>query len=104
VSVSSVLAGKITDLQPNQGKIFRFGDKPAILVRTPEGEFRAFIAVCTHLECTVQYREDMKLIWCACHNGRYNLNGINIAGPPPRPLIPLSVNVSGNDIHVSLQG
>lgn len=103
VSVSNVIAGKASELSPNQGKIFRFGNKPAILIRTPDGEFHAFIAICTHLDCTVQYREDMKLIWCACHNGRYDLNGINIAGPPPRPLTPLTVNKVGDEIHVSLQ-
>ena len=25
-------------------------------------------------------------IFCNCHNGVYDLNGRNIAGPPPRPL------------------
>jgi Rieske Fe-S protein len=101
--VTSVLVGKVSDLTPNQGKIFKFGTKPGILIRTSEGKFKAFNAICTHLECTVQYRSDMKLIWCACHNGKYNLNGINIAGPPPRPLTPLVVHIRGEDIYVSPQ-
>ncbi|HET8580537.1 MAG TPA: Rieske 2Fe-2S domain-containing protein, partial [Nitrospiraceae bacterium] len=62
---------------------------------------RAFSAVCTHLACTVQYRPDLIHIWCACHNGHYDLNGINIAGPPPRPLEPYVVNVRGDKIVVS---
>jgi cytochrome b6-f complex iron-sulfur subunit len=103
-TLSSVLAGKASELQPNQGKIFKFGRKPGILIRTPDGDFRAFIAICTHLDCTVQYRQDWQLIWCACHNGRYDLNGINIAGPPPRPLTPLTVNIMGDEVYVSPQG
>ena len=103
-TLSSVMAGKVSELQPNQGKIFKFGRKPGLLVRTPDGSFRAFIAICTHLDCTVQYRPDWQLIWCACHNGRYDLNGINIAGPPPRPLTPLTVNIMGDEIYVSPQG
>jgi Rieske Fe-S protein len=99
--LSNVVAGKITELAPNSGKIFKFGRKPGLLIRTPEGEVRAFIAICTHLDCTVQYRPDMKIIWCACHNGQYDLNGINIAGPPPRPLTPLKVNLKGDEVFVS---
>lgn len=99
--VSSVFAGKASELPVNQGKIFKFGSKPALLVHTPDGQFKAFIAECTHLDCTVQYRPDMKLIWCACHNGKYNLNGENISGPPPRPLTPLTVNIKEDQIFVS---
>ncbi|MGQ9834577.1 MAG: QcrA and Rieske domain-containing protein, partial [Thermoanaerobaculaceae bacterium] len=57
-----VLAGKLSDLPPNSGKIFRFGAKPGILIRTPAGEVRAFAAICTHLNCTVQYRADFQHI------------------------------------------
>jgi Rieske Fe-S protein len=90
-----------TSLKPNSGRIIKFGTRPAILVRTPANELRAFSAVCTHLACTVQYREDLQHIWCACHNGHYDLYGRNIAGPPPRPLEPYAVNVRGRTIVVS---
>lgn len=89
------------DVKPNSGQIFKFGNRPGILIRTPAGELRAFSAVCTHLACTVQYRPDLGHIWCACHNGHFDLNGINIAGPPPRPLDPYVVNVRGDQIVVS---
>jgi Rieske Fe-S protein len=55
-------------------------------VKTPDGEVRALNGVCTHVECTVQYRADKGDIFCACHNGVYDLNGRNVSGPPPRPL------------------
>ncbi|MBI2466820.1 MAG: ubiquinol-cytochrome c reductase iron-sulfur subunit [Candidatus Rokubacteria bacterium] len=95
------LAIKPADVRPNTGQIFKFGNRPGILVRTPAGELRAFSAVCTHLNCTVQYRPDLSHIWCACHNGHFDLNGKNIAGPPPRPLDPLVVNTRGNQIVVT---
>ncbi len=100
-STSSVVAGKVAEMKPNQGKIFKFGTKPGLLIETPNGDFRAFSAICTHLDCTVQYRQDEKLIWCACHNGRYDLTGKNISGPPPRPLEEFKVNVRGDEIIVS---
>ena len=92
---------KLDEVKPNTGQIFKFGSRPGILVRTPAGELRAFSAVCTHLNCTVQYRPDVGHIWCACHNGHYDLSGKNIEGPPPRPLETFVVNARGNQIVVS---
>ena len=101
VEVSSVKAGKLSELEKDSGRIIKFGTKPVILIRTAAGDLRALSATCTHLDCTVQYRKDMGLIWCACHNGRYDLNGRNVAGPPPRPLDPYRVVVQGDDVFVS---
>jgi Rieske Fe-S protein len=98
---NSVVAAKLNELPPNSGKIFKFGNKPGILVRTATGELKAFSAVCTHLDCIVQYRAETKQIWCACHNGQYNLSGQNIGGPPPRPLEEFTVNTRGDDIVVT---
>ena len=101
VEVSSVRVGKLADIPKDSGQIVRFGNKPVIVVRTANGDLRAFSAVCTHLDCTVQYKRDMGLIWCACHNGKYDLNGRNIAGPPPRPLDEYRVIVQGEEVFVS---
>lgn len=97
----SVVAGKVGELAPNSGKIFRFGSRPGLLIRAANGEYRAMSAVCTHLSCTVQYRPDSREVWCACHNGTYNLDGHNISGPPPRPLEAFDVQVRGDEIFVS---
>ena len=95
------LSIKPADVKANSGQIFKFGSRPGILIRTPAGELRAFSAVCTHLNCTVQYRPDLTEIWCACHNGHFNLNGQNVSGPPPRPLDQYVVNVRGDEIVVT---
>lgn len=86
---------------PNSGRIFKFGREPGILVRTPSGELRAFTAVCTHLACTVQYRDDLEHIWCACHNGHFDLHGRNIGGPPPRPLEEYDVRETSSGVRIS---
>ncbi len=101
VVTSSVVAAKVAEVLPNAGKIFRFGSKPGVLVRLPSGEWRAFSAVCTHLQCTVQYRSDLEQIWCPCHNGHFDLSGKNVSGPPPAPLEPYDVNVKGDEVVVS---
>src|ERR1044071_5605965 len=55
---NNVIAGSVSDLKPNTARIFKFGSRPGIVVRTSAGEFRAFTAVCTHLNCTVQDRSE----------------------------------------------
>jgi len=100
-----VVATKAAKLKPNSGLIFPFGSKPAIVVRTSSGDLHAFSAVCTHLDCTVQYKEDTSQLWCACHNGLYDLSGQVVSGPPPRGLELFAVNLRGEsgdeDIVVS---
>jgi cytochrome b6-f complex iron-sulfur subunit len=98
---NSVLAGKLAELPANSGKIFKFGSKPGLLVRTQSGDVKAFSASCTHLDCIVQYDPNSKQIICACHNGVYDLTGKNVSGPPPRPLDEYTVNVKGDDITVT---
>lgn len=100
-AASSVVAGTVSELPPNSGKIFKFGSRAAVLIRTATGEFRCFSATCTHLDCTVQYRQDLQHIWCACHDGHYDLNGRNLSGPPPRPLDEYTVNVRDDEIVVT---
>jgi Rieske Fe-S protein len=95
------LAAREGDLRPNQGRVFRFGSRAGLLVRLPDGNYRAFDGTCTHLNCTVQYRPDLQQIWCACHNGYYDLGGRNVAGPPPRPLDGWEVHVVNGEVVVT---
>jgi Rieske Fe-S protein len=97
----SVSAGSARSLLPNSGRVVPFGSRPAIVIRTPGGELRAFSATCTHLDCTVQYRSDLQRIWCACHDGHYDANGRNVAGPPPRPLEAYDVHVKDDEILIA---
>ena len=92
---ASAVAGHALELKPNSGKVFKFGNRPGIVVRTADGELRAFSAVCTHLDCTVQFKSDTSQLWCACHNGTYDLSGSVVSGPPPKPLEKFVVNVRG---------
>ncbi|HEX7139024.1 MAG TPA: Rieske (2Fe-2S) protein [Vicinamibacterales bacterium] len=94
-ATATAVAAKASELKPNTGKIFKFGARPGIVVRTADGELRAFSAVCTHLDCTVQFKADTSQLWCACHNGTYDLGGNVVSGPPPRGLEEFTVNVRG---------
>ncbi len=101
VEVTSVKVGKAADLATNTAKVFQFGERAAMVVKTASGELKAFDATCSHLACTVQYRADKSDIWCACHNGVYDLTGRNVSGPPPRPLTVMKVAIQNDEIVVS---
>lgn len=100
--VSTLSLGRIEDFPVGSSKNFKFGSKPAIIVRTNDGNLHAYDAVCTHLGCTVQYSGEKSRIWCACHGGQFDpVDGRNIAGPPPKPLNPFIANVVNGEIIVS---
>ena len=95
-STNQVEAGPANDpqLMDKGFKIVRFGAEPVILIRVSDTDLRAFSATCTHLDCIVGYQKDKTRIYCNCHGGVYDLNGRNVAGPPPRPLTPYKVNLA----------
>lgn len=95
-TANQVEAGPVNDpeLLDRGFKILRFGAEPVILVRVADGDFRAFEATCTHLDCIVEFRPQQGVLFCNCHNGVFDLSGRNIAGPPPRPLSPFRVHVA----------
>jgi Rieske Fe-S protein len=102
-AVNEASVGKVTDFKMNSGKIVKFGSTPALLVRVSETEWKAYSGICTHLNCTVQFKDNTRQIWCACHNGLYDLNGKVVSGPPPRPLEEFTVRVRGDEVIISRQ-
>lgn len=94
-TTNQVEAGLTTDpeLMEKKFKIVRFGADPVLLVWAGEDDYRAFAATCTHLDCVVEYQDVERRIWCNCHNGEYDLEGRNVAGPPPKPLEVYQVHV-----------
>ncbi len=92
--------GSVEEFPPGSSKNFKFGKTLVILVRSETGSFNALAATCTHLDCTVQFRKDKDTIWCACHNGVYDLAGRNISGPPPKPLEQFDVNIVSGKIFI----
>lgn len=100
--VESIVAGKLDQIPINSAKIVKFNKKPVILVRTPQNQFKAFSANCTHLGCIVEYRAQEAQFICNCHGSIFDLSGKNIKGPAPTPLEAIKVSVKESDIVLSL--
>ena len=97
---AEIKVGPASDLAPGTARLVRMGAKPVLVMRTAEGQLRALLATCTHLNCTVEFRKEQSDIHCACHDGRYDLTGKNVGGPPPRPLTALVAEVRDGDLYV----
>jgi nitrite reductase/ring-hydroxylating ferredoxin subunit len=73
-----------------------------LLVRLGERELVAFSQACTHLSCAVVPKVEDGVLFCPCHEGYFDLRtGKNIAGPPPRPLPRVGLEVEGDDVFAT---
>lgn len=57
-----------------------------VIVLQSQDKLFAFSAKCTHEGCTVTFQPGQSVIWCPCHDGRFDLTGRVLSGPPPQPL------------------
>lgn len=73
---------------------------PCLLIRLEDGTLVAYSQECTHLSCAVIPKVSEGILHCPCHEGYFDLRtGRNIAGPPPRPLPKILLEVRGEDVY-----
>lgn len=92
------------DLTPDSpSKLVEIEGEPVIVVREADNTIRAFTATCTHLGCVVSFRPQVPGFYCKCHGGKYDVNGVNVPGTPPKsPLTELAMTLQADDIEVTL--
>jgi cytochrome b6-f complex iron-sulfur subunit len=99
--VKEVVLDDALKIPKNAALMFKFGQKPSMLIHHDDDTWTALSAVCTHLGCTVGYEPDKKIIFCPCHGGTYDPHsGANLGGPPPKPLAEFKVQVTEGKIVV----
>lgn len=77
---------EVARIERDKFAIIPVGTKRVLVLEDSAGELHALDAKCTHEGCTVRYVSGEALIWCACHNARFDLEGRVLGGPPPRGL------------------
>ena len=98
--LETLMVGRITDIPINSARIVKFNKTPIVIVHTAEDQIKAYSAICTHLGCVVQYNNEERNFHCNCHGSIFDLNGKNISGPAPKPLIPFKVELKEDDINI----
>lgn len=83
------------EIYPPDSVTFREKDQ-VYIVRTKEGGFFAVSAVCTHLGCITQWKDNVRQIQCPCHGSKFDPNGKKIEGPAPRPLPHYAVTLTAD--------
>ena len=95
-----VLAGTTADIPVGSGTVVAMGSSPVVVVNTNDG-VKAYSAVCTHLGCIVEFDQAAQQINCPCHGGRFNPGNVAVtAGPPPKALPPVTVEVEKDQIFL----
>lgn len=94
-----IVAGKVSDFKV--GTVTKFPEGRFYLVRLPEG-FEALYWKCPHLGCTVPWSppEDPGRFHCPCHGSTYLMNGQKIAGPAPRSMDRMAIQIVDGKVVV----
>ncbi len=76
----------------------RFKKDLRFFVVREKNRIYALYARCPHLGCTVNWFSGIRTYKCPCHGSEFHSNGVNFAGPSPRPLdrLHIQINAAGN--------
>ncbi len=95
-----VRVGMLDDLHIGEAKLVRHGVTPFYVIRLDGGRVVALSAVCTHVRCILNFDRTRRGLVCPCHDGRFDLAGNVVSGPPPRPLPAYEVSVRAGEVFV----
>jgi Rieske Fe-S protein len=90
---------KTSEIPVGGGKVF--GSDGVVVTQLKAGDFKAFSATCTHMQCTVA-NVSGGTINCGCHGSKYSAEDGSVKnGPATQPLAAKQVTVQGDTIVVS---
>lgn len=73
---------------------------PLIVIRPMEDQVVVLSALCTHLNCLVNWDEGARRLVCPCHGAIFDINGTPLRGPAPSPLAAYPAKVVGEEIVI----
>ena len=71
--------------------------------RANNGMLQVLSPICPHLGCSVAWHENQNKFICPCHGGQFAADGKHLAGPPPRGLDTLDVQIKDGKLQVQFQ-
>jgi len=95
---TKVNAGKVEEFKP--GTVSHIQEGRFYLSRPETGRMLAMWHRCTHLGCTVPWRDDEGKFHCPCHSSIFDTRGQVISGPAPRPLDLFPIEIIEDDVIV----
>ena len=98
----TVLIGTESKIPLGEAVPMDLGTHKILVLRSNEGII-AFSRRCTDLGCLVSWNKEREQFVCPCHQGTFDKTGLNIAGPPPRPLDRFNIIKRGEQLYVNIQ-
>ncbi len=87
------IAGEPSDY--NSGEVSTvYKDQYRVWITRLGDRIVAISAICTHLGCTPNWIDSQGVFKCPCHGSAYYQNGVNFAGPAPRPMDRVAVRLN----------
>lgn len=95
---SKIVAGEVNEFQP--GTVSHVQAGRFYISRLEDGGVIALWHRCTHLGCTVPWREDEGQFKCPCHSSVFSNVGEVISGPAPRPMDIFPIEIENGQVLV----
>jgi cytochrome b6-f complex iron-sulfur subunit len=95
---SKIVAGAVSEFLP--GTVSHVPKGRFYISRLPDGGMLALWHRCTHLGCTVPWRDDEGQFHCPCHSSLFDAQGEVTGGPAPRPLNLFPIEIAGGQVVV----
>jgi cytochrome b6-f complex iron-sulfur subunit len=99
-SARIIEAGSVERFQPNSVTAFVRGR--FYLCRLDDGGFLAVSSKCTHLGCSVPWVENERRFECPCHASAFDIAGVVLTSPAPRPLDLYPVMIQNNIVKIDI--
>jgi len=95
---TKVAAGRVEEFEPGTVSHVRKGR--FYISRLEDGSMLALWHRCTHLGCTVPWREEEGRFHCPCHSSIFTPVGEVVSGPAPRPMDIFPIEVVDDEVVV----
>jgi len=92
-------AGKPGEYPLDQGQdtvYDRWQTEQRVWIVSRQDGIYAFEAKCTHLGCTPRWEKASGRFKCPCHGSNFDIEGDVVAGPAPKPLYRLNIQIAGD--------
>ena len=98
-----ILVASLDQLRPGSAQTASYKGLPVIVINE-SGKLRAVSGICTHENCEVEWRGELGIIQCPCHDGRFDTRGKVLSGPPPAPLLEFKTVIEGDRVYIVKPG
>lgn len=93
-----ITAGHVDEFEPASVSHVRQGR--FYISRLEDGGLLALWHQCTHLGCTIPWREEEGRFHCPCHSSIFNPEGEVLSGPAPRPMDSFPIEIVDGEVVV----